>query len=458
MKKSIIIVLILLVAIAILPLVGNSFMSKTIDSRLTQLKSFGLETTSDESNSTYLNTKRHFKFLLKDSQKFVNYLKQYSDAQIPPYINASLDGVLLGADLEYSNLPFAKAVTVEIYPLSLSLEIQKSIAKTDDKFSKYIDKFLQSKGILYHIEYNLLNDDFDGYVKDINEKYKTKDGLEMKVVINKATFSGNGALIAPNQLSSSVKSLELNAIKDSRELTLLLKKFTSKSNFESQSTYVTSAEFKNIEILLEGTAEDLNVSIDNIKVNGSSNNQGKTAELNSKTSIKEMHFNSNEMAFNLKGFALDMALSDLDKKSFEELRLLISKSSNLKSSITQQELQNSMLNLLAKGLVLDVANFSLQNINTKHLGDLRGFDIKSKFTFKEDALLRQKVQMSPLLAIADINIDTNIKISKEIYAEILKNQSMLTGLSKYVKIDGNYNIFDISFIDSKIVVNGKALN
>jgi len=458
MKKSIIIVLLIIVVIGLLPVVGNSFMSKTIDDRLVELKSFGLETTNDTKESTYLNTSRHFEFLLKDSHKFVSYLSQFSDAQIPPYVNAMLDGVLVGADLEYSNLPFAKALTIEIYPLALSHEMQASLAKNDLAFSSYLDKFLQSKGILYHIDYNLINDDFKGHVKDIKQNYKLDDGLELTVELNKATFKGEGALIAPSQLSSKVQRLELNAIKDERELSVILNKFTSKSNFESQSTYITSAEFKNIEFFIRGTEQDLNVTIDDLKLNASSNDQGEITELNSRTSIKEMHLVSDALAFNLKKLVLDLALSSLDKKRYEELRLLVSNSSNLNSPASQKELQSSLLNLLEKGLTFEIADFSLDNINTERLGDLKGFDIKSKFTFKADPSLKQKVQLSPLLALAGINVKTNIKISKEIYSQLLKNQSMLTALSKYAKIDGNDYIFDISLIDSKIVVNGKALN
>ena len=458
MKKSAIIVLLILVVIATLPVIGNSFMSKTIDERLTQLESFGLETTSNEHNSTYLNTTRHFEFLLKDSQKFINYIKQYSDAQIPPYINAMLDGVLLGADIEYSNLPFAKAVTIEIYPLSLSHEMRAYIGERDLQFSTYIDKFLHTRGILYHINYNLLNDDFDGYVKDIKQNYKLSDGLELDVTLQKATFKGNGELIAPNQLSSRVKRLEIGAIKGAREVNIILNKFTSKSNFESQSTYITSAEFKNIELLINGTAQDLNVTIDDVNVNGSSNDQGDKAELNSKISIKKVYFTSSDRVFNLKDLSLDIAVNALDKKSYEELRILISKNSNLNSPVSQREIQNSMFNLLQKGLVFEIADFSLKNINTDRLGDLNGFDIKSKFTFKVDPTLKQKIEISPLLALAGMNVNTNIKISKEIYTELLKNQSMLASLTKYAKVVGNNYIFDISLIDSKIVLNGKALN
>ena len=458
MKKSIIIVLSILVVIALLPIIGNSFMSKTIDERLTQLKSYGLETTSSETNSTYLNTSKHFEFLLKDSHKFVNYLKQYSDEQIPPYVHSMLDGVLLGADIEYSNFPFAKAVTIEIYPLTLSHDMQESVRDNDLEFFTYIDKFLHSKGFLYHINYNLLNDDFDGYVKDIDETYKLNDGLELDISLKKATFRGNGVLIAPNQLRSKVKELQVSAVKDSKKLNLTIHKFSSKSNFESQNTYITSAEFKNMEILISGTVQDLNVSMVDIKLNGSSNDQSEESELNSRLAVKSMSLEAEDMAFKLKGLVLDVALNGLNKEKYEELRLLVSKNNNLNSPVSQRELQGSALSVLEKGLVFEIAEFSLKNIDTKALGELNGFDIKSRFTLKPDASLKQKVRMSPLLALSNIDVTTNIKMSKEIYNQLLNNQSMLASVTKYAKIDGDDYVFNITFIDSKIVINGQALN
>ncbi|MEA2072587.1 MAG: hypothetical protein U9O86_03305 [Campylobacterota bacterium] len=457
MKKSILIVALLLVIIAILPIIGNSFMKSRIDERILKLDSFGLATTKDDTNSTYLNTSRHFEFILKDSQKFKEYIKQYSDKQMPTYVDALLSGMLVGADVEYSNLPFAKAFSIDIYPIALSSSAQEKIALNDLALSVYVEKFLQNKGIFYHIEYNLLNDDFKGHIKEIDEKYTYKNQIKIEAKLEKAHFSGNGPLVAPNKLKSKIKELYLNIKQDSMALKMAFKKFSAKSNFETKSTYVTSAEIKEVDLTLSGTQNDINISMQKIKLNGSSNDQGATTELNSKVSVKEMEYNSQGVGFSLNKLELDVALNELNKEKFESLRVMMSQKENLESFLEEKELQNAMLELLSKGLLLEIANFSLKSIEMDNGDDLKGFKIKSKITIKEDTSLAQKIQLSPLLAISNIDLLSNIRLSKEIYMLLLNSQPILQTLTRYVKEDGDYYIFDIKFINSQMSINDKAL-
>ena len=458
MKKSILIVALLLVSIAILPIIGNSFMKSRIDERIVKLDSFGLATSKDDTNSTYLNTSRHFEFILKDSKKFTEYIKQYSDKQMPAYVDALLSGMLVGADVEYSNLPFAKAFTIDIYPMALSASAQEDIALNDLALSLYVEKFLQKKGIFYHIEYNLLNDDFKGHIKEIDEKYVYKNNIQIEAKLEKAHFSGNGPLIAPNRLKSKIKELYLNIKQDSMALKMVFKKFSAKSNFETKNTYVTSAEIKEVDLTLSGTQNDINISMQKIKLNGSSNDQGITTELNSKVSVKEMQYSSQGVGFSLNKLALDVALNELNKEKFESLRVMMSQKENLESFLEEKELQNAMLELLSKGLLLEIADFSLKSIEMDNGDDLKGFKIKSKITIKEDASLAQKIQLSPLLAISNIDLLSNIRLSKEIYMLLLNSQPILQTLTRYVKEDGDEYIFDIKFIDSHMSINDKALN
>ncbi|MEA1981910.1 MAG: hypothetical protein U9N39_00040 [Campylobacterota bacterium] len=457
MKKSILVVLGLLIIIALLPVLGNSFIKSSIDKRVKKLGSLGLVTSKDESQTSYLNSSRHFEFLLEDSQKFQNYIKQYSDKQMPAYIDALLSGVLVGVDVEYSNLPFAKALSIEIYPLALSSKVQKSIAQSDSEFSLYVEKFLQSKGILYHIDYNLLNDDFKGYLKGVDEKYTLKEGIALSIKLDKANFSGNGELIAPKTLETNIKELYFSVAQERANLQFTFKKFSANSNFESQNTYVTSADVEEVGITLNGTPNDVNLSIRQIKLNGSSNEQGEHTELNSKISLKEMQYSSQEISFLLNKLDLDVALSGLDKKKFEELRVMISKKNNLDSFLEEKELQNAILELISKGMLLEIADFSLKSIELQNQDDLKGFKIKSKITITEDTSLGQKIKLSPLLALSNIDMTSKIELSKEIYMILLNSQPLLQTLNRYIKEDrGNY-LFDISFIDSKMSINEKRL-
>ena len=140
MKKSILLVATILVIIATLPIIGNSFIKKMIDTRLVELKSHGLATKNDTSKSNYLHSFRHFEFTVQDSSKFLKYLNTFSDKQIPPFVNATLRGATVGMDVEYNNLPFAKGLSIEIYPLTLSDNIAQGMKDEDEAFYNYVEK------------------------------------------------------------------------------------------------------------------------------------------------------------------------------------------------------------------------------------------------------------------------------------------------------------------------------
>jgi hypothetical protein len=234
MKKSIIVVAILVAIVSALPIVGNSFMKEMIDTRVNELESFGLKAQTQTTQSSYLSSSRHFEFVLEDSDAFVEYLNKYSNQQISPYVDAMLNGVVIGADIEYSNLSFAKAIEVEIYPLSLPTDMKDEMRKEDLAFATYLEKFLESKGVLYHISYNILNSKFKGYIQDIETSYDFNKELKVDFKLNGATFSGEGELIAPKEIKSKIKSFHVNIINKDKKLNINLAKLSSKSEFDSK--------------------------------------------------------------------------------------------------------------------------------------------------------------------------------------------------------------------------------
>ncbi len=458
MKKSIFAALIVLLVIGLLPIIGNTFIKNTIDTRVTKLKVYGLETKKDEYSATYLHSSRHFEFLLDDPKTFLKYLSQYSGKQIPPYVNAMVNGVLIGVDIEYSNLPFAKAFEIDIYPMSLSQEMSQALQKREEGFARYVEKFVSSKGILYHINYNLLNDDFKGYVKDIQEKYVFKDGVKMNTTLQKLTFKGNGPLLAPVELKSQMKIFSLNLLQKEQELKILFENIKSTSNFASSDTYLTSLDLQHMQILLEGTQEDANITLQNLRVNASSNDQDKTIQLNSKTSIDSVSIASNRVHLAMKKFNFDIALSGLDKKTFIDLKTLMAHNDVAMTPATLTALQRKSIELLSKGMVLDIADFSLKSFTTQKTSKLKGFKTQAKVTLQADKELATKIHISPLLAIADINLLSKSKISKKMFMTLIEKNGFLAALYTYAKEEGDFYLFDIQFQNAQATINGKRLH
>ena len=448
MKKSIIAVVIILIIIAVLPIAGNQFIKSNIDDKVAQLQSYGIEVKEDKSISSYLNTSRHFEFYLKDSTKFINYLNKYSENQIPPYVNAIINGLVIGADIKYSNLPFAKSHSIEMYPLELSPEIVNSLKKNNVDFYNYLDGFLQSKGILYHINYNLINEKFDGYIKDINMSYTLKNQAKLNLVFEKVTFKGKGELLAPSRLKSKAKKVTLSVVEANERVEMYLNGFSSSSNFESQNTYVSSADIKNMQLVMVGIKDDINMTVDNVRLNATSNDQGETTEVSSKTSVTFMSVASHLFSVEMKNFNMDVAINGIDKVLFEKLRTVKD----------PQQVEQTTMELFSKGLAFNIADFSVEKISTDKLGDLGGFAIKSDAKLKADPMLSQKVKQNPMSIISNIELKTKLLLSKKMFESAMKSNPVASRVRSYAKEQNDDYIFDVSFIDTKATINGQALN
>ncbi|MBT5934066.1 DUF945 family protein [Sulfurimonas sp.] len=458
MKKSILVVVILLSIIAILPIIGNTFITKQINERLVELESLGLKVSKDESESSYLHSSRHFEFLLKDSKEFIEYLKQYSNEQIPPYVKAMLDGVLVGADVEYSNLPFAKAFEIEIYPMKLSAKMSDTLQQDNVSLYEYIEKFLAQKGVLYHIEYNLLNSDFKGYLKDVDETYTLDDTTELTLSLEEAKFKGNGALLAPNELVSKIKKLHFNATQKENNLNFHMNDFKSTSNFESANTYITNIDIDETLLELKGDGRDVDISMDSLRVNASSNDQGTTTQINSKSSIKDLKLATKEATVNLEDFNFDIAINGLDKQEHTKFMELVSQNYVFMTPESNQALSASATSLLSKGLEIEVADFSIKKFAYNVDKKIKGFKVQTVLKVKEDLGLAKKMQISPLMALPNIGLESELRISKEMYTKVLKRNGLTAGLAGFEKEDGDDYLFIVKFADTKLSINGKSLN
>ena len=457
MKKIFLLIAIIAITVILLPLLGNQVVQNELNNRIDTLTSYGLETTKSVETSGYFNASRHYEFVVKDAKKFSKYLQQFSESQLPPYMDAMLLGVKVGVDMEYSNFLFDDELSVDIYPLSLSKEMMEGMQKDDIEFYKYIKTLLESKGVLYHINYKVASSDFDGYLKDIKEEYLLKDGSKVVLNIKKAIFSGNGPLIAPTVLKSTIGYIGFNYIDNGEEFALKLNDFTSTSNFESHSTYASTAKFKDIEYKISGTRmSDISLKGSNFYLNASSNIQNEKAEFYVKSSFDDFSIKTKTSSFLANGFNYDMALSEIDKDSFEELRVLLFESkANTPSQDLEKKIQKSSIELLSKGFVFNIADFSLDNFTMKENKNVKGFKIMANMVLKEDANLSKTIRKSSLAALQNMAVDAKFVFSKEMMKIIYKDVPIK--LNEYAKEQGDDYVFNIKYKDSKFSINDKLI-
>ncbi len=456
-KKIIIAVFIVLLVVAALPFVGNKLAEDILAQRVELLNSYGVESTEATTESSYLETKKHYKFLIKDEEKFITYINQFSDAQLPPYINAMLKGVVIGVDAKYSNLPLSDGVSVDIYPLSLSHQMMNDLQKEDAKFYTYLENFLDSKGILYHINYNIVKSSFDGYIKDIKEQYIFDDNVEMKLNLLNATYSGKGTLLAPTSLVSQIQKIELSVAKDGETLLFNLKDFNSNSTFKTRSTYMSTASLGSFDLEAKNLGKDIVVDMKKLSMQLSSNTQGKYAEVHVENAVENLSISSDAFDINTTDFNYEVAFSEIDKDSLEELTQLLSTKNRQQLPQLAVELERVGAKLLSKGLKFEVIDLSLKNIALDKGQNLEGFRVKSTLLLKPDVDFAKKAKQAPMLIASSIDLNVNIKLSKKIFGLISQMTPMAFMAQTYAKEEGNSLVFDISFINGEFKVNGKAL-
>ena len=459
MKKLFITLAIIVAVIVAVPFLGNKVVESSIEDRVEVLNSYGLKVKKVTTDFSYLSTKKHLIFAVEDTQKFVAYLNQFSDAQLPAYIDALVDGAEVGLDIKYSNIAFSDALSIDIYPNTLPSKIAADIKKEDADLFTYIDTLLKDKAILYHINYDIINDAFDGYIKDLDKSYSLKNKTKISLLLKGTSFYGEGLVIAPDTLSSKIDTLKLSLEDIDESILIDLSGFTSSSVFESKTTYATTVKFDKVSWSAK-SIDVPNVSLDmtNLSFDFSSNAQDIKADFYTKTSFDTLSLNTAQVTINTQKFNYDLALRGVDKEEYIKLLTLISKAKASPSQSLEKEINITMLDLVAKGFVVDVADFSIKELSTLKTTNLGGLSIKAKLIVKEDKNLANKMKTNQMSIIQNMDLDLNFIISELMYTKLAMLSpalSMAQGFAQRVK--ENF-VFDIKLKDSKLSVNGKTVN
>ena len=459
MKKTsiIIIVALTLLVIAILPIVGNKFMQNYIQNATTQVNKYGLKLESIKTDSTYLDTRKHLEFIIEDSSEFINYINTHAHKQLPIATKSELDGTVIGVDLKYSNIPFVKSINCDVYPLKLSQTVRDSLETEDIHFYNKLSAFLKAKGLLYHLDYNLINSKFKGYVKDINESYKLHNGSDITLKLLGTNFKGEGNLLSAKSIDSTIKIMRLEAIQKGERALLSLENFRETHTFVSFHNYKSAVECKKMHFLIDGTKKDLNISVEKLQISSNATTNKERVTMNSHTAFKALNISSKQLSLNVKKLNSDVTIKGLAQKPLEEISNLLNKTTNINAVAGQKEMQEALLKLLEKGLKIDISDVSLADVVVNKKENYGALKMNLNLLVNKDENISQKVKMSPLLLLSNLKLDSNIKLSQMMYDKLVQNSPMVGVISSYAKKEKNSVVFNIQLHNSKLSVNGKAI-
>ncbi len=456
MKKILTILSVVILSVIVaLPFFGNKAVEKVLRDRIEVLNSFGLEIDNIKSDSTYLKSNRHYIVYVKDADKFITYLNQFSSPKIPIYLNNMVEGTILEVKIQYSNIPLTDGVSIDIYPLKLSENIIDNIKESDVELSRYISDFLYNKGFGYYLNYNILSKVFSGHIKDIEESHTLSSGYKIDVKLRGATFNGSGILLAPEKLNSKIDEIFFKVDGNSQKIDILFSDISESLVFKSKTNYSINSKIKHI--ALNVYAKDFNKSeiiFNNIDFDISTNTKNKKIDFFAKTTFDKLIVDTPKVIVDIDGFIYDMSLTKLDKDIFEQI-IELANQAKIDQTL-QEQMTEKIISLLLKGLELKIADFSLSKVTVNKSEDLGGVSLKVDVVFPPNVILANKQENINNIS-KNMNIDLLIKISKKMFIELSQAQPILVMTQSFAKEQNDNFIFNIKIDDGNLTVNDKVI-
>ena len=333
--------------------------------------------------------------------------------------------------------------------------MQNIKANNLDAYKQFLH-FLQSQGILYHIEYNVLSQDFSGFIKDIDEKYDLKKNSSLLFQLQGSNFAGNGNLFAPNKLRLNLHLFKLELRDDLNRVVININDLYAKTDFDSFSKYVNHMSLFHVQIAMQSSKDDISIVIDDLDTTSFSSAQNNKVNLHSQSFIQNIALYSKRLNFKLKSLHSDVSVEALDKQSYEKFAQLLAESKTMNKTLLQKQMQNRLVSLFSHGLHVKIKELSLQNIIVNN-EELDGMKIQSDIRVKEDKDLVAKGKISPMFLLSDITLDMKIKLAKALYLKIIENSPMAPLIVSYAKKDAQNVYFDILFRDTQLMINDKIV-
>ncbi|WP_345976459.1 hypothetical protein [Sulfurimonas sp. HSL3-7] len=451
-KKVLIAAAVIIALLAALPLVGNMSVEKMINERVAMLNANGVQVKRQDNGSTYLTTRSHYEFALEDPVAFENYLNSFSKTQVPAYLHAMLDDVVMAADVTYSNLLYNNDISLDLYPVAFSKEAGDRMKAEDATLYTQMVAMLDNREFMYHMDYNMAASTFKGNIKDINKKLVFQDGKAAMIVFEAATFTGSGTLVEPDSIELHVKNADVDfSLPDDATMKLTLHNLKSSSTFGAKNSF--DLNYKADALHFAFVDSQTNVHIDASEMTTLSKSKVENAKLAMTVNANVKHFKLQDLngSLELENFMFDMDADDIDEVAYESFQ----QASEQVGTSSQHTLLAS-LGVVAKGFNLHVNKLSVDKIAIKDSGLMNGFDHKVDIIVKEDGNLIQKMQMTPMALLQNIDISAKLQFASSFY-DFMRTQGNFSMADMFAKKEGDAVLFDITLHDGKATVNGQSL-
>ncbi|PHS37964.1 MAG: hypothetical protein COB07_09275 [Sulfurovum sp.] len=409
-------------------------LQQELSAQLTDLetKGFGI------SEREIKKREEHFVISLDDPKKASAFLTQQG-LEFSVQDAEELKGIKLGVDVEY----LSHAVALELYPVALPTKLSTSITdENDKKILAQIEKMLEKKTFLLHVNADYSTTSFKGYLKDINETLQGEQ--EVKFRLQGLHFSGK---IKGDRVSQVDQTLNVMRLYVSDEINMYLSGLQSSYRLTGDSVYDYITEYSIAQIKIDAN-DELDLTADEITMHSTSTvKDGLVSEtLKSKIKNIEMIVEGDRLA--LETSILDMKVDNLDVSAFEKLQTV--------DPENEQEFNAALQKLISNNVHLEISTLSADKV-TLQGKKVDGFTLHSTLDI-DKSLNISRLEANPMYALDKIDAKLKVSLSKALLDLISRDPKAMIALMIFTPKDVNgKQVYSVELKDGSLKVNGKSV-
>jgi len=413
-------------------------MKEQVDAEIATLQTQGFAVEGREVSEK----KEHFVISLNEPKKVATYLTAQG-AQVSAQDIEALKGFKIGIDIAYLADAYS-AASFDMYPVALPTALTTATMDDDEKKAlEQINKMIEKKTFLVHVDVNKIGTGFKGYMKDINEVIEGKEPITLTMTALK--FTGD---LKDDKIKGIKQTLKNFTMKDTSEtINIQVNNLSSNYTLTGASNYDYATGY-DIEEILVTAKDEFKLRINNMTMNSDSKVKNNLASITAQTEIDSIHFTEGQKTSTLETLIFDMKADNFDMNAIEKLE-------NIDPN-NEKELLATFQELISKGIHFEIPNFSVKNIEFENQ-KLEGFKFTSSFDI-DKSLDLASLEKNPMAAISAMDANLNLTLSNQLFGLLAKQPQAVMAMMMIQPKDVNGDkVYTVELKDGKLSVNGKPM-
>ena len=413
-------------------------MKEQVDAEIATLQTQGFAVEGREVSEK----KEHFVISLNEPKKIAMYLNTQG-AQVSTQDIEVFKGFKIGIDVTYLADAYS-AASFDMYPIALPATLTSASLDADDKKAlQQINKMIEKKTFLVHVDVNKLGTGFKGYMKDINEVIEGKQPIALMMTALK--FTGD---LEDDKIKGIKQTLKNFTMKDQSDaINIQVNNLTSNYALTGTTKYDYATGYTIDEILVSAK-DEFKLSMNNVTMDSNSKVKDNLTFIAAQTEISSIHFIEGQKTSTLETLIFEMKADNFDMNAIEKLSTI--------NPNNEKELLATFQELISHGIHFEIPNFSVKNLEFENQ-KLEGFKLTSSFDI-DKSLDLASLKQNPMAAIGAMDANLNLTLSNQLFGLLAQQPQAVMAMMMIQPQDVNGNkVYKVELKDGKLSVNGKPM-